>query len=187
MIYKIVLYVCVVISILGFIFCLFEFISQWIKKGKKEWGTLIIGLFFIPALVAAILFSCLIYIYDVWNAGGIKKYYGNKKKEKAEAQERAIEAEKRKREKERIAKAFRDGELKREELPRKENGINRFEFYEEMGLKVEEYGKVREIIYVENGYNECLNSFFMRHQNLRLYKMYKFVYLYFCLSSCAGI
>ena len=58
-----------------------------------------------------------------------------------------------------------------------ENGIDSFEFSPDMILSVDYDSDVREIIYVESEYNERLNRFFVEHKDLRLYHMYKFVYL----------
>ena len=66
--------------------------------------------------------------------------------------------------------------LTRDELPRLD-GVHEFEFEDEMNLSVDYDAEVREIVYVENEYCESLNSFFIRHKDLRLYHMYKFVYL----------
>ena len=122
------------------------------------------------------------YLCDVWEEGGFLKYYRKEKQRKAETEAMQEMYIIQREEEERIENAYLNGELTRKELPRKLNAIDRFEFEEEMGLAVEEYNEVREIVYVENGYNECLNRFFMNHQDLRLYHMYKFIYLP-CLSE----
>jgi len=62
-------------------------------------------------------------------------------------------------------------------LPRIEDGEKCFEFNPGMGLSVDYDSNVREIVYVESEYNDRLNRFFQEHKSLRLYHMYKFVYL----------
>ena len=68
-------------------------------------------------------------------------------------------------------------EITRTEIPRIEDGERCFEFNPEMGLSVDYDSNVREIVYVESEYNDRLNRFFQEHKSLRLYHMYKFVYL----------
>ena len=148
------------------------------KVSDRDWFFNTIIIVFAPVVVVlAILYGLYEYVQDVRQEGGIINYYKSKKKRKAESKARMEAYLLKEKEDKRIEKAYLNGELTRKELPRKLNAIDRFEFEEEMALAVEEYNEVREIIYVENGYNECLNRFFMSHQDLRLYHMYKFVYL----------
>lgn len=110
--------------------------------------------------------------------GGYRGYKKWKAKEKEELEAYRKEKEAERAEYERIKNAYLNGELTKEELPRAGNGIDTFEFEDKMGLYVDDYwANVREIVYVENKYNEVLNDFFIRHKDLRLYHMYKFIYL----------
>ena len=129
------------------------------------------------AFLFIICFEVIDYLKELKSHGGYKGHQAWKEQQRIEQEIREAERKAKEEEDNRIEKAYLNGELTRKELPRKLNAIDRFEFEEEMALAVEEYNEVREIVYVENGYNECLNRFFMNHQDLRLYHMYKFVYL----------
>ena len=143
-----------------------------------DWKFNAVIIVFAPFVIAGMLLIHLgFYIEDIWEEGGIIKYFKNVKQRKAEDEARQELYRIQREEEKRIENAYLNGELQRNELPRKLNAIDKFEFNEEMGLTVEEYNTVREIVYVENGYNKCFNEFFLNHKNLRLYHMYKFVYL----------
>ena len=113
---------------------------------------------------------------DVYKHGGFKKYKEWKRQKKLEWLEEQDRLEAERAESERIRAAYLAGEIQRSELPRLD-GVNEFEFEEEMNLSVNYDAEVREIVYVENEYCASLNDFFIRHKDLRLYHMYKFVYL----------
>ncbi len=153
---------------------------------RPEWYMVLQVLFsplFLPwALLFIICLEFIDYLKELKSHGGYKGHQAWKEQQRIEQEIRAAERKAKEEEEKRIENAYLNGELTRKELPRKLNAIDRFEFEEEMALAVEEYNEVREIIYVENGYNECLNRFFMSHQDLRLYHMYKFIYLP-CLSE----
>ena len=129
--------------------------------------TVILGIISLPWLILKDYYD------EIKEHGGYRGYKEWKAEEKAEHEAYLKERE----EYERIKKAYLNGELTREDLPRVEDGVETFEFKTEMGLSVDRWSRVKEIVYVENEYNEVLNSFFQRHQDLRLYNMYKFVYL----------
>lgn len=160
---------------------LFACLSEDNKKKStidNDWKFNTVVIVLAPLVIAfMIVIWFLMYLHEVWDEGGFIKYYKNERQRKVEY-EAMLEADRIQREEdERIEKAYLSGKLGRTELPRKLNAFDKFEFNEEMGLRAEEYKEVREIVYVENGYNECLNKFFMTHADLRLYHMYKFVYL----------
>lgn len=113
---------------------------------------------------------------EIYKHGGYKKYKEWKKQEEQERVEEEERLEAEKAESERIKSAYLAGEIKRNELPRLD-GVNEFEFEEEMNLSVDYDAEVREIVYVENEYCASLNDFFIRNKDLRLFHMYKFVYL----------
>ena len=165
---------------------LWAYLSEKINKKTSVdmgWKINMLVIVFAPlAIVGVLLIWFQMYLCDVWEEGGFLKYYRKEKQRKAETEAMQEMYIIQREEEERIENAYLNGELTRKELPRKLNAIDRFEFEEEMGLAVEEYNEVREIVYVENGYNESLNRFFMSHQDLRLYHMYKFIYLP-CLSE----
>ena len=146
----------------------------------------IIKFIFAPLMVPCVPIALLAmeafeYIRELKKHGGYKRYQEWKKQQAIEEEiERARREAERKAEKEeweRIKTAFLNGEISRTELPRIEDGKESFEFKPEMGLSVDYESDVREIIYVESSYNERLNRFFKEHKSLRLYHMYKFVYL----------
>lgn len=165
-VWKIVLIVYGILTLITFLMGMYVFIDTRIKEKKWEWGYLAIGLFLIPFFFFYALFHIFIYIdgffIRLYNKYLVSKY---KKKEEIENVDKDEEI-------------YRD-DLPREELPRTENGIDCFEFEENMGLSNNDYyGRdVREIVYVENEYCESLNDFFIRHKDLRLYHMYRFIYL----------
>lgn len=176
-IWQIILIICGAISAIAFIIMLFVLLTDDKKFTDREWYMLLVALFIIPVLILMGLTPLWEYLCKVWKDGGFRKHYQLIRDHKA-----AYEAEqKRKREEEtelkRIRIAYLNGLLTREELPRAGNGNDTFEFEVEMGLSVEKWDVVHEIVYVENEFNERLNTFFLQYQDLRLYHMYKFVYL----------
>ena len=176
-IWQIILIICGAISAIAFIVMLIVLLADDKKIKEREWWMVPAMLFIIPMMIFAGIMELWEYLSEVWKDGGFRKHYQLIRDHKA-----AYEAEqKRKREEEtelkRIRIAYLNGLLTREELPRAGNGKDIFEFDVEMGLSVEMWDVVHEIVYVENEFNERLNSFFQQHQDLRLYHMYKFVYL----------
>ena len=165
------------ITAIAFLFMLVGLLLDDKKFKDREWLMLIGMLFIIPLLIYYVVEELSIYLSAVIKAGGFARYYRLKR-----FRELRNEVEKRHRkaanaEYERIKTAYLNGEIRREDLPRAEDGKVTFEFREEMGLYVDYLSEVREIVYVENGYCESLNKFFLDHKDLRLYHMYKFVYL----------
>lgn len=112
-------------------------------------------------------------ISEIRRHGGIKGY----RKWKDDLKQEEIERQRKKEEEKRLTQLYTTGAISRLDLPKKENGINKFEFDESLGLSVDYEAEVRQIIYVERDYNERLNRFFLEHPDLRLYHMYKFLYL----------
>lgn len=171
-------YLCVILS----------FYNEY-KDRKKygtlktmEWSRFALLLFFAPiALPILFIYDIFIqsYIDELQEArkhGGYKKYkeWKMQKKLEWEQEQERLKAEHEKSEK--LRAAFLAGEIQRDDLPRLD-GVNEFEFEEEMNLSVDYEAEVREIVYVENEYCESLNDFFIRNKDLRLFHMYKFVYL----------
>lgn len=175
---------CVVCYILGILLSYSEY------KDRKKHGTLntmemclfLILMIFAPLVMpVAILYVGFIQDYldeflEARKHGGYKKYKEWKKQKKLEWQQEQERLKAEQEKSERIRSAYLAGEIQRNELPRLD-GINEFEFEEEMNLSVDYYAEVREIVYVENDYCESLNDFFIRNKDLRLFHMYKFVYL----------
>ena len=183
-IWEIVIIVLAILNVICIALAVFLVILGWKEDHQFKWPVLLIGVFVYPILLLAPIGALCIYLLDVYEDGGFKSHHKKilQEKEEKKQREREWEIEKaenaRKREEwERIKALYLNGEIKRTELPRVENGIDSFEFSLEMILSVDYDSDVREIIYVENEYNERLNKFFIEHKDLRLYHMYKFVYL----------
>ena len=176
-IWQIILIICGAISVVAFLIMLLILLLDNKKFWDREWYMLLAAIFIIPMLIVMGVVELWEYLSEVWKDGGFRKHYQLIREHKAayEAEQARLTAERA--EYERIKNAYLNGELTREELPRAEDGIETFEFETAMGLYVDIWSSVKEIVYVENEYNEVLNSFFQRHQELRLYHMYKFVYL----------
>lgn len=176
------------------VFCyicgILSFYSEY-KERKKygtlrtmEWGKYFFILFFTPlAIPIIIIYEIFIRNYidklkEVRKHGGFKKYKEWKKQQELEWQQEQERLKAEAAESERIRAAYLAGEIQRDELPRLD-GVNEFEFEEEMNLSVDYDAEVRELVYVENEYCSSLNDFFIRNKDLRLFHMYKFVYLPF--------
>lgn len=176
-IWQIILILCGAITAIVFIGVLIGLLLDDKKFKDGEWWMLPAMLFFVPVVLYNLVRELWEYLSEVWKDGGFRKHYQLKRHRKAEYEAEQVRLEAERAEYERIKNAYLSGKLTREELPRAEDGIETFEFEVEMGLYVDKWSSVKEIVYVENEYNEVLNSFFQRHQDLRLYHMYKFVYL----------
>ena len=185
-VWEIILIICGGISLLGFLFMIIVLIldNNTKARGKENFWMLLVGLFIIPVFFVWVVMK----LWDLWDYlskarkhGGIRKYKTWLKQkeleEEKDRQEREARAKAEKEEYERVKKDFLDGKITRANLPRVEDGITSFEFKPEMGLYVDYENEVREIVYVEREYNERLNRFFLEHKDLRLYHMYKFIYL----------
>lgn len=182
--WQIIWIVCGILNLVGFVFCIIAFILEWKEEKKKQWHVLLIGIFALPLLVFVGLYIIIDYLIEVYNDRGFINHYKKKKEEKrkeieikAEIAENEAKRKVLKEEWERIKTSYLSGDISRTELPRVEDGEMCFEFNPEMGLSVDYDSNVREIVYVESEYNDRLNSFFQEHKSLRLYHMYKFVYL----------
>jgi len=171
---------------LGFLFVLIAILldNNTKARGKENFWMLLAGLFIILVFcVWAALKLCDLwdYLSKAKKHGGVRKYKVWLKQKEIEEekarQEREARVKAKKEEYERVKKDFLDGKITRTDLPRVEDGITSFEFSPEMILSVDYDSNVREIVYIENEYNERLNRFFIEHKDLRLYHMYKFVYL----------
>ena len=183
-IWEIVIIVLAILNVICIALAVFVVISEWIEHHKFKWSALLMGIFIYPVLLLAAIEIVYEYIEDIIKDGGFKGHREKLQREEEEKRQREIEwkaeqAEyaKKREEWDRIKASYLKDEIKRTELPRVENGIDSFEFSPEMMLSVDYDSDVREIVYIENEYNERLNRFFIEHKDLRLYHMYKFVYL----------
>ena len=177
-IWQIILIICGAITAIAFIFVLIGLLFLDDKKFKdREWWMLLAALFLIPMIVFWELFELKEYLSDIWSDGGFGNHYRLKRERKAEAEANRLKREAEKKEYERIKAAHLAGEITKQELPRKDDGVHCIQFDDEMALSVDFWAEVRELVYVENEYNDVLNDFFLRHKDLRLYHKYKFIYL----------
>lgn len=176
-IWQIILIICGAITAIAFIFVFIALLLDEKKFKEREWWMVPAMLFIIPVMAFYVFMELWEYLSEVWKDGGFRKHYQLIRDHKTayEAEQKRLREEET--ERKRIRIAYLNGLLTREELPRAGNGKDTFEFDVEMGLSVEMWDVVHEIVYVENEFNERLNSFFQQHQDLRLYHMYKFVYL----------
>ena len=175
-IWQIILIICGIITAIAFIIALIGLLLDDKKFKDREWWMLPTMFIIIPIVIIGGLMELLEYLSEVWKDGGFRKHYQLIKERKAE-----YEAEQKRKQEEKVEynikrTAYLNGLLTRDELPRLD-GVHEFEFEDEMNLSVDYDAEVREIVYVENEYCESLNSFFIRNKDLRLYHMYKFVYL----------
>jgi len=148
---------------IGLLLCLLMFILGWTEHRKLEWTYLIGGLLF-PCVILYGLYNFLCLYYSIIkNNGGIIGHIHYVKQCKRQEKENR-----------RIEEAYKRGEIKREELPRQWcDGITHFELKGEL-LCGDDW---RELVYIENEYNEILNNFFERHDNIELKDGYKVIYL----------
>lgn len=141
-----------------------------------------VKLLFLPLYLIYIISSsfCAMlidYFSEIKSHGGLRGHRKYLKQQKINEEKERIAYQIKKEEDERIRKAYLNGEIKREDLPRGENGIDSFEFDEEMGLFSDYWRSPQEIVYIESEYSQSLNDFFIRNKDLRLYNMYRFEYL----------
>lgn len=169
--------ICGVITAIAFFIMLVGLLLDEKKIKDREWWLLPAMLVIIPVLAWHTIRDLCEYFTEIRADGGFARHYRLKRYRKIRSEVERRQREAKRAEDERIKKAYLNGEIKREDLPRVEDGKVTFEFKEEMGLCVDYFSEVREIVYVENGYCESLNKFFLEHKDLRLYHMYKFVYL----------
>lgn len=171
---------CHLMAVLSF-FLDFRERKKYGTHRQMEWWKYLLYFLFAPFVVIGLILDLLFGDYfekmkEVYKHGGLRKYIEWKKQKELEWQQEQerIKAEEEKSEK--IRAAYLAGEIQRDELPRLD-GVSEFEFEEEMNLSVDYDAEVRELVYVENEYCKSLNDFFIRNKDLRLFHMYKFVYL----------
>lgn len=160
-----VLIACGIITAISVVVCIIIQFNRF-RKGKNiEWGVLGRSFLTVLYLGAFVMLELDNYLSDVRKAGGFSEYK-RKKKEKEEAERLKREEE------ERITLAYKNGELKREELPRLLDGIKEFEF----NRNIFNYD-IKDFVYVENEYNEVLNDFFMQHGHIHFKHGIRVLYL----------
>jgi hypothetical protein len=155
-----------IINAITFLLGMYLFIGDRVKEKKWSWGYLLVGAFFVPALIIMGLVNLRGYLEDVFEDGGLIRHYG-KIKGRKEEDERSKEEYKR------ISNAFEKGVIRRDELPRIFDGIHHFELYGKL-LDGDEW---QELVYIENEYNEIFNAFFKRHPFIKFKHDIRIVYL----------
>lgn len=167
---QVLIAICGIITLVSTFVCFVIVIQKKHESGYINWLLLLIGLLIVPigiSLVIMIIFASLL---DNYRDGGIILHHiREKKRNRLKVRKRAEE--------ESIKKAYIEGTIKREDLPRMADGFNTFEFDETMGLYNNYWEYVRDIVYVENNYCESLNSFFSRNKDLPHYNRYRLLYL----------
>jgi hypothetical protein len=171
-IWQIILIILVIISCVFFIVGAYNFFKEWKEKGKPNWGDLALAFFFIPALLFYFGVEIRSYLEDVWEDGGFIRHY-------RKIRERKEENARREEEYNRIKSAYESGELRRNELPRALDGIRNFEVYDNL-LDGDEW---RDLVYIENKYNNVLNDFFKRHPVIHLKHGIRIIYLPLCVKG----
>lgn len=121
------------------------------------------------------------YYDDLKEHGGYRNYKKWKAEEKIKKEERERKWQIEKAEYERITKAYKDNELRRDELPRALDGINEFELNGRILS-----GSWYELVYIENEYNVTLNEFFKRHPVISLKHDIRVIYLPQCMKELAN-
>jgi hypothetical protein len=164
-IWQIILLVCGLITLFSVIVCVYLFFYEWHTNKELKWLFLLIGFLIVPILVIWFFVELGEYISESKEDGGVIKHYRKEREKKKEW----IRREK---EEKRIAEAYENGELRREELPRFLDGEDRFEL---KGLFVDKTWE--DLVYVENEYNEELNNFFRRHPVIQFKHGIRVVYL----------
>ena len=161
-----------IITAITFLLGVIVFFDDGLKEKKWTWGYLLIGAFFVPFLIFLGLINLRMYLTDVWEDGGFIRHY-------RKIRERKMEDERREEEYNRIKSAYERGELRRDELPRALDGIRNFEVYDNL-LDGDEW---RDLVYIENEYNNVLNDFFKRHPVIHLRQGIRVIYLPLCLQG----
>lgn len=171
-IWQIILIGIGIISLLVFLIGIYIFIADWRERGEPSWKELLTAFLFIPML----LFYCGVqirsYLEDIWEDGGFIRHY-------RKIRERKEEDARREEEYNRIKSAYERGELRRDELPRALDGIRNFEVYDNL-LDGDEW---RDLVYIENEYNNVLNDFFKRHPVIQLRRGIRVIYLPLCVQG----
>ena len=171
-IWQIILIGIGIISLLVFLIGIYIFIADWRERGEPSWKELLTAFLFIPML----LFYCGVqirsYLEDIWEDGGFIRHY-------RKIRERKEENARREEEYNRIKSAYDRGELRRDELPRALDGIRNFEVYDNL-LDGDEW---RDLVYIENEYNNVLNDFFKRHPFIHLRQSIRVIYLPLCVQG----
>lgn len=164
--WTIVLYTVCIITAITSLIALVAFIVAWVKGelGKETIVMILVcGLFSVFILIIGGTGVLWDEIKEIVKDGGIRKHRRKVREEKERRKQIEENARKREKERKRLLKLYKSGQIRRDELPRSENGKSRFEIYRN-AFESSEF----ELIYVENEYNPVFNSFFQRHHPVAL-------------------
>ena len=161
-----------IINAITFLLGMYLFIGDRVKEKKWSWGYLLVGAFFVPALIFMGLVNLRGYLEDVFEDGGFIRHHW-KTRQRKEEDERSKEEYKR------ISNAFEKGVIRRDELPRMLDGVTKFELYGKL-LGGDDW---QEFVYIENEYNNVLNDFFKRHPVIHLKHGIRIIYLPLCVKG----
>lgn len=174
----ILIVICSIIYIIAIPALCYNVWEEW-KKGRNLYLIRVIPMaVFAPLFVVyGILIlsgeNVLRICKDIKKQGGIRNYFVWRRWEKLRDVARDRIWKKKMEEEKRIGNAYKAGMIRRDEIPRSENGISSFELYGNL------FGTDwRDLVYVENEYNETINNFFKRHQVIELkHRGMRIVYL----------
>lgn len=153
-----------------------------VRTGKDLWWAVcrvLLAPLYIVWRIFVLLFKTIRDYYEKLKVdGGYKRHQEWKRNEEIKKIERKQKRESESAEYNRITDAFKNGEIHRDELPRQLNGITDFELYG--NIFSDDW---RELVYVENEYNDVLNDFFKRSGKIELQHNMRIVYLPRCLQE----
>ena len=172
------LYIYGVIAPISILVSIGLFLDKRLKEGEWVWNYIVVGM--LAALLAPLAVVVAIvagryllasYIRGVRNDGGLISHirkvrmYDKKAKEYRTAR-----------------KAYENGELRRDEVPRVLDGERHFELHGKWFGDRSSWREWKDLIYVENRYCKPLNDFFRRHPDIELLDGIRVVYLPQCLQ-----
>ena len=161
-----------IITAITFLLGIIAFFIFGLTEKKWSWRYLLIGAFFVSSFIFLGLIHLQEYLADVWkDKGFIRHHWKTRQRKEKDVHE--------KEEYNRIKSAYESGELRRNEIPRALDGIRNFEVYDNL-LDGDEW---RDLVYIENKYNNVLNDFFKRHPVIQLRQGIRVIYLPLCVQG----
>lgn len=130
------------------------------------------------ALLSFPFFLLKDYCIEIKKHGGYRGYKEWNEAEKKKKEKQEIEWQKKRVEDERIEKVYKNKELRRDELPRSQDGIKHFELYG--NILSDDW---RDLVYIENEHNDLLNEFFKHHPQIELKHNIRVIYLPHCVQE----
>jgi hypothetical protein len=130
--WTIVLYTVCIITAITSLIALVAFIVAWVKGelGKETIVMILVcGLFSVFILIIGGTGVLWDEFKEIVKDGGIRKHRRKVREEKERRKQIEEKARKREKERKRLLKLYKSGQIRRDELPRSENGKSRFEIY----------------------------------------------------------